>query len=86
MTLGTSEGQPIAGEDYTLTCMAMGGGTTITTYRWWKDNVLITDQTERMISYNPIAQITSGVFMCEATRGSMSMSSAPVTITVMSEC
>ena len=85
MTLSTSEGQPIAGEDYTLTCMVAGGSTMTTTYRWLKDGAQIPDETTSTLSYNPIGEINSGDFMCEGTRGSMTMRSTAVTITVMRE-
>ena len=81
--INTSGGQPIAGEGYTLTCMVTGGSTMTTTYQWLKDGALISGETANTLSYNPIGEMNSGAFLCEGTRGSMTLRSTAVTITVM---
>ena len=75
----------IAGEDYTLTCQVTGGGTMTTTYQWLKDNLSLTGETSATLSFSPLRQTDSGVYTCEATRNSISVTSAGVSVTVGGE-
>ena len=85
VTLSVSGGAQIAGEDYTLFCTVYGGGTMTPTYRWWKDGVLLTDQTANRIAFRPLQQTSSGVYICEGTRNFIAINSTSVTLTVQGE-
>ena len=86
MRLSDSGDAQIAGEDYILTCTVTGGGTlTPSTYRWWKDGVLLTNRTANTIAFRPLRQTSSGVYICEGTRNSIAANSTSVTLTVQGE-
>ena len=52
----------------------------------WRDGSLLTGQTSATLSFSPLRQVDSGVYTCEATRSSISVTSAGVSITVVGEC
>ena len=52
ITLSGSGGAQIAGEHYSLTCRVTGGVITVVpTYRWFKNNSLVTSQTSSTLSF-----------------------------------
>ena len=85
VTPSVSGGAQIAGEDYTLTCTVTGGDTMTPTYRWWKSSVLLTSRTASTITFRPLQQTSSGVYICEGTRNSIAVNSTRVTLTVQGE-
>ena len=83
VTLSGSGGAQIAGEDYTLTCNVTEGDTMTTTYRWGKNNVLLSlSQNTSTLAFNPLRQSDSGRYSCEATRGFTTRSSSRMEIIV----
>ena len=83
VTLSTSGGAQIAGQDYTLTCQVTGGGTMTPTYQWFRGTSVLTDETSMSLSFSPLREIDSGDYTCEGTRSSIAVTSDPITITVM---
>ena len=73
----------IAGENYTLTCQLTGEGTTTPIYQWFRNGSLLTDQTSDTLSFSPLSETDSGVYTCEGTRSSITVTSGAMTITVM---
>ncbi len=72
-----------AGENYTLTCTASGGGNGAPTYQWRRDGTLLTTQSPPdRLSFFPLRQADSGEYTCTVTRGTMNVTSNSVTITV----
>ena len=70
VTLSSSGGAEIAGEDYTLTCTVIGGDTATPTYRWFRNGSPQSGETSATLSFSPLRQSDSGVYTCEGTRGS----------------
>ena len=83
VTLSGSGGAQIAGEDYTLTCQVTGGGTMTPTYRWFRNESLLTGQTSNTLAFSPLRETDSGVYTCEGTRSSITVTSASVRISVV---
>jgi hypothetical protein len=75
VTVTSSGGAQIAGQDYTLTCQVTGGGTMTPTYRWFRDGSPLTGQTSATLSFSPLREIDSGVYTCEGTRNSIPVTS-----------
>ena len=63
VSVSGSGGVQTAGEVYTLTCTVTGGSTT--TYRWFKNDLTIPDQTSTL-SFAPLRQTDSGNYSCQA--------------------
>ena len=77
----------IAGEDYTLSCQATGGGTMPYLYRWFKDaGPQLAGETSGTLSFSPLGETDSGGYTCEVTTGSLTTASASVAITVVGKC
>ena len=76
-------GEQTAGENHALTCQVTGGGTMTTTYQWMKDEASLSGQTSETLSFFPLRQMDNGSYTCEATRSSISVTSAGVSITVI---
>ena len=83
VSLSGSGGAQIAGEDYTLTCQVTGGGTMTPIYRWFRNGSPLTGQTSDTLSFSPLGETDSGIYTCEGTRNSMTVTSDPLTITVV---
>ena len=68
---------------YSLTCTVTGAerltGSTIT-YQWFKDGVVVSDQTMETLSFTPLTFSDAGGYTCEATIMS-SLLSGPITTT-----
>jgi hypothetical protein len=75
VTVTSSGGVQIAGEDYTLTCQVTGRGPMTPTYRWFRDGSPLTGQTSATLSFSPLREIDSGVYTCEGTRNSIPVTS-----------
>ena len=78
-------GQLTAGENHMFTCEVTGGGTMTTNYQWLRNSAPLSGETSATLSFSPLRQSDSGVYTCEATRSSMTGTSAGVTITVAGE-
>ena len=76
----------LAGEDYTLSCQATGGGTTPYLYRWFKDGLRLTGETSGTLSFSPLGDTDTGGYTCEVTTGSLTTTSASVAISVVGKC
>jgi hypothetical protein len=76
----------MAGEEYTLTCQVTGGVITMPTYQWFKNDSLVTGQTSATLSFSPLEEADSGVYMCEGTRSSITRTSTAVRIDVAGKC
>ena len=63
VSVSGSGGVQTAGEVYTLTCTVTGGSAT--TYRWFKNDLTIPDQTSTL-SFAPLRQTDSGNYSCQA--------------------
>ena len=85
VSISGSGGQLTAGENHMLTCQVTGGGTMTPTYQWMKDGSSLTSQTSATLSFSPLSQTDSGTYTCEATRSSITLASAGVSITVGGE-
>jgi hypothetical protein len=86
VTVTSGGGAQIAGENYTLTCQVTGGGTMTPTYRWFRDGSPLTGQTSATLSFSPLREIDSGVYTCEGTRNSITVTSGTgIMITVAGE-
>ena len=84
VSLSGSGGPRTAGENvnYTLTCQVTGGGITTPTYRWFKNNSLLTGKRSVTLSFSTLSETDSGIYICEGTRNSNSTTSESVTLTV----
>ena len=71
-----NSGQLTAGENHMLTCQVTGGGTMTPTYRWLRNGTVMTSETSATLSFSPLRETNAGVYVCEATRRSMTMASA----------
>ena len=80
VSLSGSGGPPIAGEDYTLTCQITGGGIATPTYRWFRNGSLLTGQTSATLSFSPLRETDSGVYICEGTKNLVTQLSEGITI------
>ena len=74
---------PTVGAMYSLTCAVTGAerliGSTIT-YQWFKNGVVVSDQTMETLSFAPLTFTDAGGYTCEATVMS-SLLSGPITTT-----
>ena len=52
-------------------------------YRWLRNGTVMTSETSATLSFSPLRETNAGVYVCEATRSSMTMTSASVTISVV---
>ena len=76
VTLSSSGGAKIAGENYTLNCRVTGIGTLIPTYQWLRNGSALSGQTSAVLSFSPLRQSDSGIHSCMTTTGSVSVRSA----------
>ena len=75
-----------AGQNYTLTCEASGGGSMVYTYMWLRNGSVVSGQTSSAYSFSPLRGTDSGQYSCQVRIGSTIMNtSREVTITVMCE-
>ena len=72
------------GENYRLTCNVTGGVTTEPTHRWFRDGTPL-NVTSATLSFSPLRETDSGVYTCEGTRSSITITSENFTITAASE-
>ena len=80
--LTESGGTLTAGQNYTLTCTASGGGSMAYTYMWLKDGSVVSGQTSSTYSFSPLNKTDSGLYSCQVIVGSMNVTSS-VNITVV---
>jgi hypothetical protein len=83
VTITSSGGAQIAGEDYTLTCQVTGGGSAAITYQWLRDGVQLPSETSMTLSFLPLNQTQhNGSYVCGGTRSSITVNSSSVEIAV----
>ena len=82
MELSGSGGPQTAGESYTLTCTASGGGDGATTYQWHSNGALLNTQTSQTLTFSALREDDNGRYTCTVTRGTMTIRSAEVGINV----
>ena len=85
VTLTGSDGGQVVGENYTLTCNVTGGVTTESTHRWFRNGLLLNETSTRTLSFLPLMESDSGVYICEGTRSSIIRTSANFTLAVSGE-
>ena len=81
--MGVSGGAQRAGEDYTLTCTVTGAGTMTPTFQWLKNGLSVAGQTSAALLFNPLYESDSGMYICEASRSSITVRSDGARITVV---
>ena len=81
--LNGSGGTLTAGQNHMLTCEASGGGSMEYIYTWLKNSNIV-GQTSSIYTFSPLLVVHSGVYSCQVSVGSMTMTSEGVDITV--EC
>ena len=81
----SSGGTLRAGQNHVLMCEASGGGSRAYTYRWLKDDSVVSGQTSSTYSFSPLLAVHSGRYSCQVSDGSMTVTSEVVDITVESE-
>ena len=82
VSINGSDSALTAGENYILTCQVTGG-TMTPTYQWFRNGSPLTGQTSDTLSFSPLREIDSGVYTCEGTRSSVTVTSPSVRITVV---
>ena len=85
VSLTGSGGARIVGENYTLTCNVTGGVITESTYRWFRNGLLLDETSNSTLSFLPLLESESGVYTCEGTRSSIIRTSANYTLAVSGE-
>ena len=85
----TGSGSETAGESYTLTCTASGGGQDIPVYQWHKgempldmSDTLSFSQESNILNFSPLRQVDTGQYACIVTRGTIDATSDAFGITV----
>ena len=74
------------GVNYTLTCQIYDEKEPDErSYQWFKDDLLLTNETSDMLSFSPLRDTDSGYYTCEVTTGSMDTINSSVDVTVMSK-
>ena len=77
----TGVATPMAGSMYSLTCTVTGAERltdSTRTYQWFKDGVMVSDQTMETFSFTPLSFSDAGRYTCQATVMS-SLLSGPIT-------
>ena len=74
-----------AGQNHIFTCEASGGGSMAYTYKWLKDDSVVSGQTSSTYSFSPLLVVDSGQYNCRVSVGSKTVTSEGVDITVESE-
>ncbi len=67
--------RPIAGQDYTLTCVYSGHGNTVPSIRWLGNGGVLNGQTTSDLNFHPLNVTDSGVYSCEVTVESITVRS-----------
>ncbi len=83
-----------AGENYTLTCTASGGGNGTPTYLWFRNATLLSAQTSatfsfsletetsQTLTFSPLREADTGGYMCTVMSNSLMETSETVSINV----
>ena len=72
ITAMVNGGTPTVGESYSLTCTVTGAdrlNPTIT-YQWFKDNTVVSGETQSTLSFSSLSLSDSGQYRCDFTVGS----------------
>ena len=85
VSLTSSGGAQVVGENYTLTCNVAGGVTTASTYQWFRNGSLCNETSTSTLSFSPLRETDSGVYTCEGTRSSITRTSANLRVAVAGE-
>ena len=76
ITAMVSGGTPTVGESYSLTCTVTGAdrlNTTIT-YQWFKDNTMVSGETQSTLSFSSLSLSDAGQYRCDVTVSSTLLS------------
>ena len=76
ITAMVSGGTPTVGENYSLTCTVTGAdqlNPTIT-YRWFKDNTVVSGEPQSTLSFSPLSLSDAGQYRCRVTVSSTLLS------------
>ena len=80
VTAMVSGGTPTVGESYSLTCTVTGAdrlNPTIT-YQWFKDNTVVSGETQSTLSFSSLSLSDAGQYRCDVTVSS-TLLSQPIT-------
>ena len=76
ITAMVSDGTPTVGDSYSLTCTVTGAdrlNPTIT-YQWFKDNTMVSGETQSTLSFSPLSLSDAGQYRCDVTVSSTLLS------------
>ena len=85
---------PTIGESYSLTCTATGADQLNPTiiYQWFKDNTVVSDETQSTLSFSSLSLSNTGQYRCDVTVSSTLLhrkifnSSYPYQLVIPSKC
>ena len=64
---GSIPTSPTVGQNFTLTCRVYGTDHPITAYRWMKNGIQLTNETQETLSFSSIMLSDAGQYTCEVT-------------------
>jgi hypothetical protein len=80
----SGDGAQRAGENFILTCQDTEEETPSDSYRWFRNDMIVDDQTSDALSFSPLNQRQdNGSYFCEVTSNFTTMNSSSVVITVV---
>ena len=76
ITAMVSGGTPTVGESYSLTCTVTGADRLNTTiaYQWFKDNTMVSNETQSTLSFSSLSLSDAGQYRCDVTVSSTLLS------------
>ena len=76
VTAMVSGGTPTVGESYSLTCTVTGAGRLIPTitYQWFKNNTVVSGETQSTLSFSSLSLSDAGQYRCRVTVSSTLLS------------
>ncbi len=80
-----SAGQPIAGQTYALMCAFSGHGNTVPCIQWLRNGTRLKGETSNDLNFRPLIVTDSGLYSCEVTAESITVTSSNKTLTVESK-
>ena len=87
ITAVVSGGTPTVGESYSLTCTVTGAdrlNPTIT-YQWFKDNTMVSGETQSTLSFSSLSLSDAGQYRCDVTVSSTLLSLSIIAMSITQE-